>query len=238
MKRLFNKNNLKISYKCGPNTGQHIRNHNKKILNGYKEKLEDEKKRKERGVGTNRKEEKKEECNCKRKECPVGGNCRRKSLIYKANVVEKNKDGRQVGEKKRYVGQTKNEFKLRYNQYCSDFRLESKKNKTQLSKWIWGIKERGNEWNIEWSLGEEKKVFRRDTGRCYLCLEEKIQILEEKKESLLNSRRELFVRCPHKKDCILGYQEYGSKIVEKTGKLSITFVGDEDGEIMQDLTEI
>ena len=149
---------MKISYKCGPNIGQHIRNHNKKILNGYKEKLEDEKKRKVRGVGTKRKEEKKEEYNCKRKECPVGGNCRRKSLIYKANVVEKNKDGRQVGEKKRYVGQTKNEFKLRYNQYCSDFWQESKKNKTQISKWIWGSG-RGEMSGILNGLWERKRKY-------------------------------------------------------------------------------
>ena len=90
LNKIFNRNSVKVSYRCTPNLSQTISAHNSKILNPKKE-------------NTNQKN-----CNCRKKEnCPVGGQCLTKNVIYQA-TVNPTQDPDSV---ETYVGLTGNTFK-------------------------------------------------------------------------------------------------------------------------------
>ena len=93
MGKLFNKNNLKLSYSCCQNIGSIINKHNRKLLN------------------PNKNEEKTDECNCRGglENCPVQGKCREKDVLYNADIKIDGED------EKLYIGVTASEFKLRHS---------------------------------------------------------------------------------------------------------------------------
>ena len=67
--KLFNRNNIKVSYSYMPNMNKVIRKHNSKIM-------------KNPAPSTTK------TCNRRRKtDCPMNGNCLSECLIYKASVV-------------------------------------------------------------------------------------------------------------------------------------------------------
>ena len=69
--RIFNRNNVKISYSCMPNIEIMIKSHNKQILYGNEKRI------------TPR------SCNCPDKgKCPLQGNCLAKGLVYKGIVTD------------------------------------------------------------------------------------------------------------------------------------------------------
>ena len=69
LKKIFNRNTLKIGYKCAPNLDKIISGHNSKIL----------KEENPQGVGR--------KCNCRRGgSCPLDGNCLQTNLVYQATV--------------------------------------------------------------------------------------------------------------------------------------------------------
>ena len=81
---LFNRSKLKVGYRCMPNMGQKINNHNSKLLTKRKEELK---------------------CNCRKKdECPLPGKCQISKVVYRATVKTDNKS-------ETYVGLTAGEFK-------------------------------------------------------------------------------------------------------------------------------
>ena len=89
LNKIFNRNSVKVSYRCTPNLSQTISAHNSKILNPKKE-------------NNNQKN-----CNCRKKEnCPVGGQCLTKNVIYQA-TVNPTQDPDSV---ETYVGLTGNTF--------------------------------------------------------------------------------------------------------------------------------
>ena len=113
LRPLFNKKNVKVSYSCGRNIGHNIKGHTNKILQIHREKG----KSKERQGHVMEKL-----CNCPRgKECPLGGECCSRNMIYKATV---NVLGRGQFF---YIGQTSTTFKARLGNHMSDFRLESRR---------------------------------------------------------------------------------------------------------------
>ena len=66
--KIFNKDTVKVSYSCTQNMSQIIKGHNKKIV--QKETQETL------------------ECNCRVKtECPLNGDCRKESVIYKCTAT-------------------------------------------------------------------------------------------------------------------------------------------------------
>ena len=142
--KIFNKNNVKISYSCMDNMERIIDAHNKKIL------------QKTTPAADN--------CNCKNPEnCPLSGNCRTKNIVYKADVTSKR-------ESNVYIGLCETEFKTRYNNHKSSFSLESKKNSTELSKYVWNLKEKDIDHKINWSILKHTKSYSNASKRCQLCL--------------------------------------------------------------------
>ena len=91
----------------------------------------------------NNTESKTNNCNCCIKEaCPVNQKCQTSSLIYQATVTRhyNNKD-------ESYIGLTDNTFKTRYNPrgyngHINSFRNEKYRNATNLSNYIWTLKDK------------------------------------------------------------------------------------------------
>ena len=98
------------------------------------------------------------------------------------------------------IGLTGNTFKDRFNRHSTSFKLEKYRKETELSKYVWYLTDKGRDFAIEWGILCRSNTFKRKSGICNLCLEEKFAILCEKKindKGLLNRRSELISKCRH-----------------------------------------
>ena len=184
--KIFNKNNLKLSYCTMPNMKDYIAKHNAKLGNQPEE-------------NTNAKK-----CICKKPaDCPMDGNCAEQSVIYKAKVTHK----KSKIPDKIYYGSTAMKFKERYYTHDRSFRVEGY-SPTGLSKHVWKLKKSGwtmdIDFKIKWSILTKAHTFSLGGKRCDLCLSEKTTILLHKdKRTLLNQRDEILAKCRHKaKHCL------------------------------------
>ena len=109
LSKVFNRNNVKVSYSSMPNFASIINCHNKKILNENIAKPTSE------------------SCNCKVKAfCLLDDNCLQSSLVYickAATPTIKN-------DYPHYIGLTENTFQDRLYKHKNSFRYENKKNAT------------------------------------------------------------------------------------------------------------
>ena len=180
--KIFNRNTSKLSYSCMPNVHQIISAHNKIVFNKHTEPTENSQKA----------------CYCRNKEsCPLPGKCLTESVVYQATVTRQDNL-----EKETYVGHTEVPFKTRYNNHTSSFRNIKHKHSTELSKYIWQLKQANVKYSIRWKILKKCKAYSNKTKRCNLCLYEKFIIIYYPKLSSLNSRNELISRCRHRKNSI------------------------------------
>jgi hypothetical protein len=177
--KIFNTNTVKLSYCCMPNMKNIIDGHNKKTI---------DKKRCTRSTDGN----KKKLCNCRNQDnCPMKGQCLRESIIYQATVTTSE-------SKETYIGLTKNTFKERYNGHKTTFKNANKRNNTELSKYIWNLKDQQKDYNIEWEILRAAKPYSNKTKRCELCNLEKVFIIRRPELGTLNKRNELASSCRHR----------------------------------------
>ena len=179
LKCLFNKNSVKLGFSTTRNFQQIINSHNKRLL-----------KRKERERTAN--------CNCRIVEdCPLEGNCLQYDVIYKAKVKEVNVsgDGATLGE---YLGCTNN-FKTRYRNHKKSLNLEIHKNESDLSKFVWRMRQEGRNISVKWEVVRRVPSYKSGGKYCCLCALEKVMILKENETNvkLLNGRIEVCKKCPH-----------------------------------------
>lgn len=81
-------------------------------------------------------------CNCHQNNtCPMSGNCLKKCIIYKAYIESE-------GKSMIRYGLTENQFKFRYNNHTDSFQHKSKENQSELSKYIWKLKDSKKSYNI------------------------------------------------------------------------------------------
>ena len=99
-----------------------------------------------------------------------------------------------------YIGSTKNKFKDRWYKHKESFETEDPKKSTTLSTYIWKLKHRGLKPEIEWSIIFKAYAFSSGSKQCNLCLKEKLCILKEDPQILLNKRDEILEKCRHKLD--------------------------------------
>lgn len=183
--KIFNRGNIKVSYSCMNNMASIIKRHNNKILRP-----------------TNTPPEPKKICNCRKKDdCPLDGACLTQSLVYQATVVTKANQT----DKKIYIGMTENEFKTRYNNHKTSFKHRKHSTMTALSKHIWELKEKQQEYEIQWSILKHANAFQSGSKTCNLCLTEKLCILYADKRFLLNKRSELVSKCRHQNKFLCKY---------------------------------
>ena len=182
--KIFNRNTVKVSYSCMKSCKSVISQHNKSVLL--------------KGGATST-AIKSSTCNCRiTKECPLQNKCQTKCVVYKAEVITSN------SKPKVYIGMTGNTFKERFNNHKKSFSKIEYRNSTELSKYVWDLKEREREFTIQWSILKRANSYSSGGKSCNLCLQEKLSILNADKSNLLNKRREVFSKCVHKKRFLAG----------------------------------
>ena len=96
--KVFNRNNVKVSYSCMENIKSTISSHNHKLLSNSPPDSD--------------------QCNCQNvNECPLNGKCFPKSIVYKTEIRSQHE-----GAVKTYIGMTSNTFKERYRNHVKTFR--------------------------------------------------------------------------------------------------------------------
>ena len=175
LSKVFNRNNVKVSYSSMPNFASIINSHNKKILNENIAKPTSA------------------SCNCRVKaSCPLDGNCLQSSLVY----ICKAATPKITNNYPHYIGLTDNTFKDRLYKHKNSFKYESKKNATELSNFVWENKHENTETSLEWKILDKARSYEPGSRKCMLCLTEKYHIVFSKL-NLLNSRSELVTKCRH-----------------------------------------
>ena len=177
--KIFNKNTVKLSYSCMRNVASIISSKNKTLLkpdnsNTYS-------------------------CNCKDKStCPLPNQCLTPNIVYKAEVENDINN-----EVKTYIGLTETPFKTRYANHKQSFRHKKHQNSTELSKYIWKLKDKNAIPSIQWSI---LKVIKSNvkSNYCRLCLTEKLLLINHLDDNnLLNKRNEFVSKCRHQNKFLL-----------------------------------
>ena len=182
MGKVFNRSNLKLSYRTCPNMKQVLAKHNKMVLAASEPKEE---------VRT---------CDCPKATreagtCPLQGHCLDKNIVYQATVAEIKPNGEQVVEN--YVGCCATMWKERYRNHNKSFNHRKYKGETILSTHIWDIKDRGSNYTLSWKILDRGSPFTPVTRVCMLCTKEKFYIIRRPELSSLNSRQEVGSHCAH-----------------------------------------
>ena len=152
LQKVFNRNNIKVSYSCTQNIGSIINSHNKKVAVNQPQHTPD--------------------CNCREKNnCPLQGNCRVKSVIYNCDVTAPNHP------KKTYIGLTEREFKQRHSGHKQSINNIEYRNSTTLSTFVWSLKNKEIVPSLNWSIVRHVKAYSNTTKSCPLRLQEKLEIL-------------------------------------------------------------
>ena len=181
LSKLFNKNNMRLSYSCTQNMGSIISSHNRSILAKEDQDVEDR------------------SCNCRKSDpCPLDGKCLTKEIVYEATVEASN------GDVNLYIGATETPFKTRLYNHNKSFNHEKYKNETTLSSHIWELKRKGLTYNIKWKLIKKSKSYSPSIESCRLCIDEKVEIWKNyNNPSYVNKRTELFCKCIHRRKHLL-----------------------------------
>ena len=173
--KIFNKNTVKLSYSCMENLKRIIDSNNKRGLTTIN---------KTPNVAA-------KTCNCRQPaSCPLKGECTTECVIYQATVkTDKNTES--------YVGLTENSFKYRYANHKSSFNNTRTRNATELSKYIWRLKETNTDYTISWRIIKRARAYSNTTKKCNLCIWENFFIIYRPEMSSLNKRTELVNSCRH-----------------------------------------
>ena len=79
----------------------------------------------------------------------------------------------------------------------------------ELGKYVWSLKDRGiDDFQVSWDIVATEKCFKGGTGKCQLCLREKLEIIKLSKTAkhrVINRRSELGKSCIHRFKYLLGY---------------------------------
>lgn len=187
--KYFNRKTIKVSYSCLPNLDAIISGHNKKLL---KSTIEPQ----AASAATAA-----QNCNCRGglQNCPMNGNCLKSGIIYKAAVKTRST----FEPPTTYIGAAANSFKERYRNHTLSFKHEKYQHNTSLSKHIWNIKNKGEQFDISWSIAGRAPPYNPISKSCKLCLLEKTLILTTEEKNPLNKRSELLSKCRHRAKYLL-----------------------------------
>ena len=181
LRKLFNKDTVKMGYSCTNNIKTFITNQNKRLLRAD--------------------EDIDRSCNCRGQNiiCPFNGFCLDDNLVYNCKIEEAGKP-----ETREYIGATGNTIKERINGHNSTFRNPDLRTKSALAGYVWKLKDQGKQFNLRWGKEMNAQSYLPEMGYCNLCLSEKYKILKlHKVRKLVNKRREIFNKCRHRNKFLL-----------------------------------
>ena len=192
LRKILNRNTIKICYSCMNNTKQTINNHNKCILNSSKHI-------KDTADNTNTKDT--NTCSYQQKNtCPLTRNCHQSSLVYQATVTSKDNS-----TTKTYIRLAENDFKTRYRNHTASFQHTKHRNSTKLSKHIWTLKENNIDHFILWHILSSRSPYNNASKRCNLCLKEKLLIIHQPELSSLINKPNKHVSSCHQRNKALKF---------------------------------
>ena len=123
LRKVFNRNTVKLSYSGTPSMKQLIDGHNKAILKKDNQPVQDQNVK---------------ACNCRNKnDCPLQGECLQKEIVYQATVTAHE-------EKETYVGLTATAFKTRWRNHQMPFKHEKKPFSSPEPRILWLRMTRGS----------------------------------------------------------------------------------------------
>ena len=144
--KLFNRNNVKVSYSSLLNFQSMIKGHNKNILN---------------------QQGKPSPCNCRDKiSCPLKGSCQHNTLVCSCKVSAPDLKQNHL----HYIGLTDHTFKDRLYKHSNSFKYESKRNSTEIFNFIWGKRKEKINVDLDWSILDKVKSYSPFSKKCILCL--------------------------------------------------------------------
>ena len=130
-------------------------------------------------------------CNCINKpDCPLSNQCQITNIICKAKITSNLHE-------KIYYRTSEGTFKQSYGNHKKSFNHEKYRTDTELSKEHRRLKELKAKPQVQFYILKRCQPTKR-TGICYLCLNEKLFIIEHQGNDLLNQRSELISKCRHK----------------------------------------
>ena len=183
LSKIFNKNSIKLSYSCMNNMEQIITAQNNRKLKKHEE-------------SNDRNDISNKTCNCRdTSKCPLNNNCLQKGIVYEAKVETESTI-------ETYIGLTDTTFKKRYSAHVHTFKNKDKSTSTELSKYIWTLKDNNKTYKITWKKIDEGQAYKGGGAYCQLCTREKFYITRKGLGSL-NRRSELVTYCPHRKQFLL-----------------------------------
>lgn len=95
-------------------------------------------------------------------------------------------------------------FKERYGNHKTSFRLNNRQNETKLSKHIWSLKDANKPFQIKWKIIRQWQPYSNIAKKCNLCLYEEFIIIICKKDLCsLKKCDKLGSSCLHRKRYIL-----------------------------------
>ena len=184
--KLFNKNNVKVSYSCMPSI-KNINTHNKKIINPPKDNIT-------------------RTCNCIGKhQCSLKEKCLTNNVLYKASITSNEENCKT----KIYCGVSETAFKLRYANHKKTFNNIKYQTDAELSSEYWNIISANKTSNVPWEILGTHKSYNQSSKRCLLCLNEKLAIALHRDDNMLNKRSEVISKCRHRNKYMLA--NYDSK---------------------------
>ena len=74
---------------------------------------------------------------------------------------------------------------------------------TELSSYIWDLKDQNTPYEIRWDLVRRANPFSPVTRKCDLCIAEKLEIIYNPGLATLNKRNELYNHCRHRDKVLL-----------------------------------
>ena len=168
-RKIFNGNTIKISYSWMPKIKSQISTLNKIILN--------------KPVNQNT-----WKSNCINKNtCPLNGNYLLENIPYIATI----KSDKKNYQPRNYKGISENTFKKRYANHKISFNINRYKNDKKLSVEYWNLKAGNSNLKVTWAVKNQFSAYNSQSKRCSLCLNEKLEILEDKENNLLNKKSKL-----------------------------------------------
>ena len=123
--------------------------------------------------------------NCRNKEdCLLNGQCKIGEVVYESTLTSNQKNYKD----KKYFGIAEESFKGRLYNHNISFRSECYKKNAELSKEHWQIKMKNYTPRI---------IRNYDSRKCYLCLNEKLEIALYEGKEIPNKKTELISKCCH-----------------------------------------
>ena len=95
-------------------------------------------------------------CNCRKKDqCSLHNQCLTKGIIYQATVTS-------IEGNEYYVGLTDTDFKVRFANHKQSFKNVVHSNQTELSKYVWRLKNAKVNYNITWKILGRARAYPND----------------------------------------------------------------------------